>query len=194
MWMLSLEWLLLAVGVFWLIGARKRLKRLRQAHKLAFTAVDVQCVQAIELLRSSARVQSLKDKVAGGAIAHSPQAVLLSADALEACVLQARNQPLRPHTTASLQTAWQAMQMAWHAYLQVLAADPAHAEQQQEWSTRWQSLLATHDHSTAQFNAAVHDYNRAIAQFPACALARISGLRTARTFEKDAALQMQPSA
>lgn len=194
MWMLSLEWLLLAVGVFWVMGASKRLKRLRLAHKHAWVEVDARCVQAIELLRSSARMQSLKDKVAGGAVAHSPQAVLLSADALEAAVLEARMQPLRPQTTASMQAAWHAMYMAWQAYLDELLTDSVHAEQAQEWTTRWQTLLARHDHSTAQFNAAVHDYNRAIAQFPACVLARISGLRKARSFDKDAALQMQPSA
>lgn len=109
-------------------------------------------------------------------------------------MLEARKTPLRPQTTQAMQTAWHTMQTAWHDYLSTLAADPAHAEPLQDWSARWHAVLAQHDHSTAQFNAAVHDYNRAIAQFPACALARISGLRTARTFEKDAALQMQPSA
>lgn len=191
MWMLSLEWLLLAVLVFWVMGAGKRLKRLRQANKLAWAAVDAQCMHSLDWLRAGIRLQTLKDKVTGGAVAHAPQAVLAQADALEAVVVHARTQALRPQTTVALQSAWHDVQAAWQAYTQELADDPAYAEQLQEWAARWQPLLALHDHSTAQFNAAVNDYNRAIAQFPACALARISGLRSARAFEKDAALQMQ---
>lgn len=195
MWILSLEWLTLAVLVFWVIGAFKRLKRLRLASKQAFAAVETQFVQLIEVLRSCARVQVLKERVVGAPMAHAQHALLPSADLLEAALLQAKQQPIRPETITALDAAWQGAQVAWQAYVHLSSE---HMQEQdayiQECIQQWQQLTTLHDHSTAQFNAAVQDYNHAIAQFPACAVARLSGLKPGRTFQKDAALLMQPSA
>lgn len=195
MWILSLEWLLLAVFVFWGIGALKRLKRLRQESKQTFAAVDAQLLQTINWLRSCARRKALKERVDGFPSAHAQHALLPSADLLENALLQARQHPLKSETIAALESTWQGAQVAWLAYMQLSqSAVNADQEQAQEWALRWQELTTVHRHSTEQFNAAVNDYNQAIAQFPACAIARLSGLKAARTYQKDAALLMQSSA
>ena len=195
MWMLSLEWLFLAVLVFWVAGALKRLKRLRQESKQAFAAVDAQCVQAIEWLRHCARRQMLKDKVAGAPVEDFSHALLPSADVLQEVLLQARQHPLQPASMAALESTWRGAQVAWQGYIQLSSgASGVTDDQLQEWSLHWQQLTTLLHHSTDQFNVAVHDYNSAIAQFPACVIARLSGLKPARTFQKDAALQMQPTA
>lgn len=195
MWIVSLEWLCLAVTVFWVIGAFKRLQRLRQESKQAFAAVDAQLMQTIDWLRSCARLRTLKERVSGVPIAHAQHALLPSADLLEGALLQAKQHPLQAETIAALDSTWQSAQVAWLAYMQLSQGQAdAHDEQLQEWSLRWQQLTTLHLHSTAQFNAAVNDYNHAIAQFPACVIARLSGLKSARTFQKDAALLMQSSA
>lgn len=195
MWILSLEWLLLAVLVFWVTGAVKRLKRLRASAKQAFVPVGDQLAQSIELLRNCARVQDLKDKVSGGVVPQTHHALAPSADLLERALEQAQYQPLKSEAIAALEAAWLGAQVAWQAYVQmsegVLSVPD---EQVQEWAQRWQQLVALHQHTATQFNAAVQTYNRGITQFPACVVARISGLKAGRTFEKDAALQMQPSA
>lgn len=195
MWMLSLQWLLLAVFLFWVVGAFKRLKLLRHESKQAFAAVDAQCVQAIDWLRHCARLQTLKDKVAGTPLEHMPHALLPSADLLQEVLLQARQQPLQSERIAALESTWRGAQVAWQAYVQLSSGSTGVPDDQlQEWSLHWLQLTTLHRHSTDQFNAAVHDYNRAIAQFPACVIARLSGLRPVRTFQKDAALLMQPTA
>ena len=195
MWILSLQWLLLAVLVFWSLGAFKRLKRLRNHCKNAFAVVDVQFVEVIALLRSCARLQTLKEQVATVYVEHAQHALLPSADLLENALLQAKSNPLRPETIAALDSAWQGAQVAWQAYVKLCAGQSeVHDEHIQAWLQCWQQLQTLQTHSTAQFNAAVQDYNLAIAQFPACAIARISGHRSGRTFQKDAALLMQPAA
>lgn len=195
MWILSLEWLLLAVLVFWVTGVVKRLKRLRASAKQAFVPVGGQLVQSIELLRNCARVQDLKDKVSGGVVPQTHHALAPSADLLERALEQAQHQPLKSEAIAALDAAWQGAQVAWQAYAQMSeCALSAPDEQVQEWAQRWQQLVALHQHTATQFNAAVQTYNRGITQFPACVVARISGLKAGRTFEKDAALKMQPSA
>lgn len=193
MWILSLEWLLLALAVFWAVGAFKRLKRLRLQGKQAFAPVDAQLSQVVDLLRSCARMQSLKERVTSVYVEQAHHALMPCADLLESALQQARLHPLRPETIAALDAAWQGAQVAWQAYVQ-LGGDPSsvHAEHIQEWSQRWLHLQPLQNHSAAQFNLSVHTYNRAIAQFPACLIARVSGHRAARTFQKDAALLMQP--
>lgn len=196
MWILSLEWLLLVLLVFWVTGAWKRMKRMRAACKTAFVAVEVQFVQVLELLRSSATA-SLPETAQGRiSLAHAQHALLPCSHLLETALLQAKQNPLRPETIAALDSAWQGVQVAWHAYVQLCASHSSAtpSETLPEWEQRWLQLMTLQSHSTEQFNRAVHDYNRAIAQFPACAIARLSGLKPARTFQKDAALLMQSPA
>lgn len=193
MWILSLEWLLLALLVFWMVGAFKRLKRLRLQGKQAFAEVDVQFTELIEVLRNCARLQALKERVSSVYVQHAQHALLPSADLLERALKQARQHPLRPETIAALDGAWQGAQVAWQAYVQLCDGQSGVlAEHVQEWSQRWLQLQTLQSHGTAQFNAAILDYNRAIAQFPACVIARLGGHKAGRTFHKDAALLMQP--
>lgn len=188
MWLLSLEWLLLAVTMFWALGAFKRLKRLRMQAEKAFTSVDEQFLQMVELLRSCARMQALKEKVASVSVHQAQHALLPNADLLESALQQARQHPLRPESIAALGGVWQGTQLAWKAYAELCSdLSPVHAEHIQEWSQRWQQLQTLQSHSTSQFNTAVQTYNDAIAQFPACAMARIGGHKAGRIFQKDAA-------
>lgn len=195
MWILSLEFLLLAVLLFWCTGAMKRLKRLRGSCVHALQALDAQFVQAVELMRSCTRMQTLKEQVASVYVPHAQQALLASAEVLESAQQQALKHPLRPENVAALDVAWQGVQVAWQSYVQQCTGQSdMHNEHVQEWTQRWTQLQTLQNHCTAQFNAAMDLYNRSITQFPACALARLSGHRMGRTFQKDAAWSMQPTA
>lgn len=195
MWILSLEWLLLALLVFWITGAWKRMKRMRAACKTAFSAVEAQFVQLLDLLRSCANAELSQQDAQQVSLQHARHALLPSAHLLEATLIQAKLQPLRPETIAALDSAWQGVQVAWQAYVQLHGAQAqALSDEQQEWEQRWSQLITLQSHSTEQFNTAIHAYNGAIAQFPACVIARLSGLKPGRTFQKDAALLMQPPA
>lgn len=195
MWILSLELLLLAVLVFWCIGAFKRIKRLKNHYTQAFAPVQEQFVQIVEMMRNCARMQLLKEQVAGVFVPHAPQALLSSADVLESAVEQPGKRSIRPESVAALDVAWQSAQVAWQAYVQQCAdKSEMHTEHVQEWSQRWQQLHTLQMHSLAQFNDAMAHYNQSIAQAPTCVVARLSGYRPGRSFQKDAALLMQPTA
>jgi LemA protein len=195
MWILSLEWLLLALMVFWITGVCKRMKRMRAACKTAFSAVEAQFVQLLDLLRSCANAELPQQDAQQVSLQHARHALLPSAHLLEATLIQAKQQPLRPETIAALDSAWQGVQVAWQAYVQLHGVQAqALSDEQQEWEQRWSQLITLQSHSTEQFNTAIHAYNGAIAQFPACVIARLSGLKPGRTFQKDAALLMQPPA
>ncbi|ANY60860.1 hypothetical protein MA05_00555 [Comamonas aquatica] len=117
MWILSLEWLSLAITVFWVAGAWKRLQRLRSTCKSAFAALDVQFVLALEWLRTCARAEA--GEGAEASAQHARHALLPSADLLELALQQARQHPLRPEAIAALDSAWQSLQVAWQAYAQL---------------------------------------------------------------------------
>ena len=195
MWILSFELLLLAVLVFWSIGAFKRIKRLKNHCAQAYEPLHAQFVQIVEMMRNCARLQTLKEQVAGVFVPHAPQALLSSADVLEAAAEQPGKRSIRPEYVAALDVAWQSAQVAWQAYVQQCSGkSEMHAEHVQEWSQRWQQLHTLQMHSIAQFNAAMTHYNQSIAQVPTCVVARLSGFRPGRSFQKDAALLMQPTA
>src|SRR5690606_8955146 len=142
MWILSLEWLLLALLVFWITGAWKRMKRMRAACKTAFVAVEVQFVQLLDLLRSCANAQLPEQEVQQSCLQHVRQALLPSANLLEAALHQAKLQPLRPETIAALDSAWQGVQVAWQAYVQLHGAQAqVQSDEQQEWELRWTQLI-----------------------------------------------------
>lgn len=198
MWMLSLEWLCMAVLVFWVVGAAKRLRRLRAQAKQAFVEVDEHLLQLVQLLRSRAQDVPAECDLQGDLpcnvpVQHARHALLPCAELLHTALLQARQHPLLPEAVAALEGAWQSAQVAWQAYMQ-LYGETATQPPVQAWGEQWTQLNTLHYRSTERFNTAVQDYNQAIAQFPACAVARCGGLRAGRIFQKDAAWQMQPTA
>jgi LemA protein len=196
MWILSLEWLLLALLVFWCTGVFKRLKRARTAVKTAFAAVDAQFAPVVELFRTNAAQAEATSEGRAAAGQHARDALAPSADLLQAALEQARAQPLNEAAIASLDRAWQSTQVAWNAYMQwsVASTEAVSDTETLSLAQRWSQMMTVQSHCMEQFNVAVHDYNHAISQFPACALARVSGHRCGRIFQKDAALLVQQQA
>ena len=195
MWIWSLEWLLLALLIFWVTGALKRFKRLSAGIKQAFAPVESQLAELIALLRDCARMQEIKDRVNSNPLTHVHLALMPCADLLEVSLERAARQPLQPETIAALGTAWEGAQVAWQTYVQQSEAyAQAQATQDaalQECQQRWLHMVTLYQHSAEQFNPSVLNYNRAITQFPASVVARIRGLQTVRPLHQDAAQQMQ---
>lgn len=198
MWTWTLAWLTLALLVFWATGARKRLRRLRLAVGHSLIAVNAHLLQLLEVLRSCTRVQALKEKVASVAVdgaQDAEQALQRAAQQLEVALLHAQQHSVQADAIVALEGAWQEVQSAWQHYVQQSQGHTAiHDAHIEEWSQRWQQAMTVLDHSAEQFNAAVHAYNGAIAQFPASVIARISGLQPGRPFQKDAAPSARTSA
>ncbi|WP_084455351.1 LemA protein [Comamonas composti] len=186
MWSLSFEWLLLAVLVFWVVGAYKRLSRLRASCIQQFGALDAHLGQWLALLQQYQAESKSEDRPA--AQVHAEAALEQTLIQLQSALAEARSRPLRETALASLEHSCSAVNVAWQAVLSVMLDE---AEEVQQASMAWQKRWAEHqvrNHLGLQhFNQAVNQYNTAIAQYPARLLAGLLGLRSVRALAPMAA-------
>lgn len=114
--------LLLLVVLFWLVGARRRLRRLRRDCQRTFTPLAEQLAQAQAL---AAQAQQHSSGIAPQARA-ALQALAPCASALGQASAQMQRHPLRPEVATELDHAWHALHLAWHGYLHHLthSAEP----------------------------------------------------------------------
>ncbi|MDO5626177.1 MAG: LemA family protein [Pseudomonadota bacterium] len=176
-------WLLLALGLFWLVGAYNRLVRLRAAVGKAFAALDEQ------LLRQLVWVQaSLPASMRGGAgtspgelqdeVTAAWARLQAASDQFAVTLAQARARPLDAPGMASMVLAHEAMRTAWNGAL-ADAMPPDAVPSAERLQARWMRLLHQAIPLRTAFNDAASAYNQAIAQFPTVLLARLVGFRPA---------------
>ena len=177
-----------AVAVFWAVGAYNRLVRLRAAVRKAFEGLDAQLERQAELVRAclpqsmvaGPRTQpgELMDEVTAA------WAGLRAAGQQFAGSLAAvREHPLAPAAMEALMAAQDALDAAWLRVQEQavdLAGDavPDHLQRQRE------HVADLTVHARGEFNAAVHQYNAAIAEFPAGLIARLWRFRPARGLDR----------
>lgn len=175
-----LFWILLAVLIFWALGAYNRLVRLRAAVISAFAGVEIRLNHALALVAERASLQApAPAEGSADSAQRATEPELLeglrgAATQLEVALRVARRSPLNALSTAALRTASATLQTAWER-LQSNSAPPELAPNQRAWEDHWQAMRE----AIATFNTSVHGYNRAIAQFPAVVLAYFFGFRAA---------------
>ncbi|CAM3474527.1 LemA family protein [Paracidovorax anthurii] len=186
-------WILLAVLLFWAVGAYNRLVRLRSAAIQAFGGLDVHLVRMTSMLGEYEAAMS----PAPEGQAESRTALWAAATQFGACLAVARARPLDAGAAAALAAGREVLQNAWAAMVRVAreprdvpadaqgpAAQDAPPVPQGDalalWEQRWQELSAQNAQAMGQFNDAVAVYNRAIGQFPARLLAWLFGFHAAR--------------
>lgn len=170
MWLSSpLYWIVVAIVLFWALGAYNRLMRLRSAVVQAFGGFDAHMVRWMALLGEFSAAQEL---LIANDSSRDSAALQGASTQLGASLAVARARPLQPDAVAALTAARDVLQATWHA--------ATRGEPDSLWQTRW----SEHSHQDALavvvFNSAVEQYNAAIAQFPASLLARVFGFRPAR--------------
>ena len=177
-------WVLLALLLFWAVGAYNRLVRLRAGVGRAFAALDEQLLRQLVLVQGSLP-EALRDgqpDAAEPADAASAawQRLHAAGEQFSVVLAQARAQPLDAPAMAALVLAHEALRTAWAGALaEGVPADAVpSAERLQQ---RWMRLLHQALPPRTAFNEAAQAYNQAIAQFPAVLLARASGFRAAGT-------------
>ena len=188
MWSISLDWIVLAVLVFWAVGAYNRVMRLRSACVQAFGALDSYFLQTQGLLSEWSAAQAAGDDVADAQrLAHAAWQQSLAA--MGAALAGARARPLHAPTMQRFEHAHEAQFVAWQALKNQPGApdDPA-------WRLRWQQQQAQTGLAADQFNTAVAQYNAAIAQFPARVLAWFFGFRAARPLQPALGSQLPDTA
>lgn len=184
MWSLSLEWMLLALLVFWAVGAYNRLARLRSSCVQQFGVLDAHLGQWHAMLQAFEAQPKVEGQ--GAALVHAQAALYQTAAQLQSALVDARGRPLRETALASLEHACSALEVAWQAMAK-MAADGAQpgasspdADPLLPWQQRWTEHQVRNRLGLQQFNAAAERYNAAIAQYPARLLAWLLGFRPVR--------------
>ena len=175
-------WAVLAVVLFWSVGAYNRLVRLRSQAIAAFLKLGEPLGRYVGLVgeypestpdlgheQPSARP--------GGAAAMARAGLQAASTQFDASLKVAGRRPLDANGIAALQTALAVLQVAWARAqgIDLGQQHPLTAACQLQWAQNDQ--LASH--AAAAFNRAVLAHNAAIAQFPALLLAQLFGFRAA---------------
>lgn len=177
--------LLLALLLFWALGAHNRLVRLRARVTRAFAALDEQLVRQLVLTQGSLPDAMRDGQADADAVVDAVDAASAAWQRLQAAGEQfavtlaaARANPLHAPAIAALVLAHEALRTAWNGAL--ADAVPADAVPSAErLQQRWMRVLLQALPLRTAFNEAVQAYNHAIRQFPASLLAWVLGFRAA---------------
>ncbi len=189
------SWIVVAVLLFWFVGAYNRLVRLRTAVLKAYGTLDAALAKQLDFVqasitatpRSDAPMQDILSSIAPLQAATTQLATLLGVT---------RRAPLDAGGMAALATALQVWITAWQRQhpdaVMVFDADgtlsrPAPLQPGSGTAVApgaiepiaWPEPSATAEIARNQFNMAVRGYNAAIAQFPALLVAWAVRLRPA---------------
>lgn len=177
------SWCLLALVLFWGVGAYNRLVRLRGHASAQFAVLEARLRHYLDLaddhLREASGLAQAQAVAAPQGSAHSLVWIGLQGarTQFEASLTACARKPLDAPTMAALQTAHATLNLAWlrvqdecRLYPQLL-----HSSLEPGWTDNARLVALV----TADFNQAVLAHNAAIAQFPAVVLAQVFGFRAA---------------
>ena len=187
----SIFWTVLAVMLFWAVGAYNRVVRLRSAALQAFGGLDTHWVRMLALLSEWDVAQASAGLSAGPA----HQSLQAATTEFGATLAVARARPLQADAAGALVSARDALELAWQAWAAEVQVPPEPTEPTEgheapnapdvqnraPWSARWVQHRQQNALAQQQFNDAVANYNAAIAQFPAQVLAWLFGFKPARS-------------
>lgn len=173
-------WTVVAVTLFWMVGAYNRLVRLRSDAKSAFVALDTELARQVALVHACIpedEAQPVTQFDGGSAFWAGLQG---AAAQLAASLASARARPLDAERIAALGAAQEVLVMAWERAERDDAHDLAGPRLPENVSGERLQLVRTTQAATETFNDAVGRYNAAILQFPAVLLAWLFGFEPGR--------------
>ncbi|HWP17543.1 MAG TPA: LemA family protein [Burkholderiaceae bacterium] len=171
------SWIVLAVLVFWAVGAYNRLVRLRNAISNAFAQIDVQLKRRYDLIPNLV-------ETARKYIAHEREtleAVIAARNQATTAAGEVRQHPMSARAVGALAVAEQALDGTLGRLMAVvenypeLKADETLRELSEELASTENRIAFARQ----AFNDATLDYNDAAQQFPTNLIARIFGFREA---------------
>jgi LemA protein len=171
------SWIVLAVLVFWGVGAYNRLVRLRNTISNSFAQIDVQLKRRYDLIPNLV-------EVARKYAAHEREtleAVTAARNQAKAAADVARSRPTAAGAVTSLAMAEQVLGGALSKLMAVVEAYPELKADQslRELSEELTSTENKVAFSRQLFNDATLDYNNAAQQFPTNLMANVFGFREA---------------
>jgi LemA protein len=173
-----LPWWVLALLLFWAVGAYNRLVRLRGAALAAFQPVDARLSQFIALLQEQSPLAFEPQRTQPLAVTSTLWAGLQGASTqFDVALRVVRRQPLDPEAVEALRTAQETLQVWWDRLVQECRDQPDQAPA--SWQMAWMDNRRQTAEAADTFNQAVLAHNAAIRQFPALVLARLFSFRSA---------------
>ncbi|MFM2275791.1 MAG: hypothetical protein RL211_1663 [Pseudomonadota bacterium] len=178
-------WLLVAVLVFWAVGAYNRLIRLRSQAIGAFAVVNEHFLRYIGLVRANASLMNntgLAELVAQytDTLTQAWIGVDGAATQFDASLKIVSQRPLDAVAMSAMQTAYSTLCSSWER-LQNEPPDLAGHRIPEVLQQDWAQVAVLISPARADFNRLVVAYNEAISQFPASILAWLFGFKPART-------------
>lgn len=179
-------WTVIALLLFWGVGAYNRLVRLRADAKSTFENLETELVKQVELVRNqlpspdAGQSAPLEDDNTFWAALHG------AATQFSASLSAAKNKPLEPEGIAALSAAQDVLTMAWERVERDDAHDLAGARLPDTVLARRAQVSMQANAAVEQFDLAVARYNQAIAQFPAAVLAWLFGFKRGRGMQERA--------
>ncbi|EER59712.1 conserved hypothetical protein [Acidovorax delafieldii 2AN] len=175
MWSSPLIWIVVAIVIFWAVGAYNRLVRLRSSAIQAFGSLDAHLLRWLAMLGEFEAAQATAG-TSGGEVRNALRGAVTQ---LSASLAVARARPLQGDAMAALSAACAALDAVWQNLQPPVDADEA-VRRMSPWRARWDELRSHNEQAAQLFNDAVLQYNAGIGQFPALLLAWIFGFTTAR--------------
>jgi len=177
-------WGVLAVLLFWSVGAYNRLVRLRADANAAFAAMAAQLTRQTELVHASMPASMIPTGLTQPGELLDEVTALWSglrgaATQLTASLTAMQSRPLEPQAAAALTEARDVLTSAW-SRVDHEANDLAGSSIPEALTEQWLGLSAQSRAAAELFNQAVGRYNDAIAQFPALLLASMFGFKPGR--------------
>jgi LemA protein len=178
-------WAVVALIVFWGVGAHNRLVRVRsQAHK-AFATVNEHFQAYVSLVRSNG---SVMHDTGLAELALPPTDTLTQAwlgvdgavTQFDASLRVLSLRPLDAAAMSAMQTAYVTLRSAWDR-LQNEPPDLAGHRVPDSLQQDWGQIAIQVMPAAIEFNRLVEAYNDAVGQFPANILARLMGYKPARS-------------
>lgn len=180
-----LFWSVVAVLLFWTMGAYNRLVRLRSQGIVAYTSLEGLFKQYLLLVKTHCPDQPAGPALQVAAIQGNEDfyaawtALAAAADQFNASLRVAHSQPLNGPTTSALRTAYETLCLSW-SRLRGLATNPVGLALPDGLPAQWDQVGVQAEMARTDFNKTVANYNHAIGQFPTLILARVFGFRPAQ--------------
>jgi LemA protein len=175
-------WLLLALAVFWSLGAYNRLVRLRSAVGQQFVSLESVLLQYQEVVQQAVTSASTSPQLWGNSYSAESDVDLwtrlqICAGLLTVAMARMQTHPLDPDSSQSLQDAGASLHQAWAS---LIHPDAFYVNVPEALQQRWLGLDLLVQPEVQRFNACINEYNQAIGQYPAALLAKLFQFHPAR--------------
>ncbi len=178
-------WILVAVCVFWAVGAYQRLVKLRTLVNKQFAVLEELMLRYQGLVQDATTAAVTSPSGWHTAVAPELGAshwtrLQVAANLSAMALARMQEHPLEPSSAIALVATSHDLQDAWGA---LTHPDVYYVSVPDELTQRWAELSISIQPDVQRFNQAVQNYNEAIAMFPANLLARVFKYKPGRRLE-----------